>query len=144
MDSRQDSFSFARTPADYYDKQRGSARGMNDDESALRDSMSTCRFILKAMFTSRPLPTHPLDRYGILIVILGLLAVNLWWYFRLSPAYSGDPYTLFVGGLTGLFCHLAFSFQWRPSVTVALRVLTWSWLVFAFFYAFYLTRVLYP
>lgn len=107
--------------------------------------MNACRFMWKAISTSPPsLPMHPLERYGILILILGLLAGNLWWYLGLSPTYDGDPYMLFVVVLVGLFNHLAYSFEWRPAVAVALRALAWGWIVFACLYVFYLTRILYP
>ncbi len=60
------------------------------------------------------------------------------------PTYRGDPYTGIVGSLLLLFLHLAFSFEWRPSVTAVLRALVHIWILFAGFYIFYLTRVLYP
>jgi hypothetical protein len=43
-----------------------------------------------------------------------------------------------------LFSHLAFSFRWRTFVTAVLRIVSWTWTIFACSYIFYLTRVLYP
>ncbi len=106
--------------------------------------MSTCRFLKIAFTTPPPIPMRPIDRYGFLVVILGILIASLWLYLRLPPHYSGDPYRLIIVGLMLLFSHLAYNFAWRPSVTVAVRVLSWSWTIFACFYLLYLTRVLYP
>ncbi len=106
--------------------------------------MSTCRFILKAMFTTPVLPMRPIDRYGILAVSLGLVAWSIRFCLTRPPAYRGDPYTSIVGSLLLLFLYLAFSFEWRPSLAAVLRALVWVWIVFAGFYIFYLTCVLYP
>jgi len=83
-------------------------------------------------------------RYPMLIAILLLLALHIQWYVTLPPGYHYDPYRGFVVVLMLLFNHLAFLFKWPPSVTVILRILALSWTVFGLFYAFYLSRVLYP
>ncbi len=102
--------------------------------------MSTLRFILKAVFTTpppRPL-SNPVYRYGMLVVVLGLLAGWFRLYCTTSPASSSVPYVLLVVILSLLFSHLAYSFRWPPSITVVLRTLCWSWSVFSVFYILYI------
>ena len=83
-------------------------------------------------------------RYGMLAVILGLLAWDVHLYLSLPPGYHGDPYGNFVTVLMLLFNHLAFAFKWRRSVSIGLQIVACVWLVFGFFYVVYLGRVLYP
>ncbi|MBP7052034.1 MAG: hypothetical protein KBE65_13550 [Phycisphaerae bacterium] len=86
----------------------------------------------------------PIWRYGMLALILGLLAWNLHSYFSLPARYRYDSYMNLVVVLMLLFNHLAFAFKWRRSITVALWTVAWSWIVFGLFYIFYWSRVLYP
>ena len=83
-------------------------------------------------------------RYGMLIVILVLLAWQIRWYFTFAHVYNGDPYGTGILVLALLFNHLAFAFNWPRAVAIALWVLAGSWIVFSLFYVFYLSRVLYP
>lgn len=83
-------------------------------------------------------------RYGMLAIILGLLAWCTRLYFRLPPGYNGDPYGNLVGALMLLFNHLAFAFKWPRPITVVLWTLAFGWLVFGFFYISYWSCVLYP
>jgi hypothetical protein len=87
---------------------------------------------------------HPAYRYGMLALILVLLAQNIHLYLGLPPAYRGDPYGNGVVGLMLLFVHLAYWFRWPSAIAVALKFLAWGWLVFGAFYIFYLSHVLYP
>ncbi|MEN6337395.1 MAG: hypothetical protein ABFE01_24325 [Phycisphaerales bacterium] len=83
-------------------------------------------------------------RYAGLVIILGLLAWDLQWYFSLPPHYSGDPYSNLVVGLMLLFNHLTAAFKWPRPVTISLWTLDLGWLVFGLFYVCHWSRVLYP
>jgi hypothetical protein len=89
-------------------------------------------------------PAHPAVRYGMLALILVLLAWNIHLFVTLTPGYSGDPYMNGVVVLMLLFNHVAYQFKWPHSATAALRILAWIWLALGLFYIFYLSRVLYP
>jgi len=83
-------------------------------------------------------------RYGMLALILGVLAHHIHWHVTLPPGYSYDPYASYVCALMLLLNHLAFAFKWPRRVNIAMWVLAWSWLIFGLFYICYLSRVLYP
>ena len=83
-------------------------------------------------------------RYGILVLIFGLLAWRIKWHLTLSPSYSYDPYSGHIFALMLLFNHLTGAFKWPYRITVALWILCWSWIAFGLFYICYLSGVLYP
>ena len=87
---------------------------------------------------------HPVYSYGMLVLILGLVAWDIQWYVNLPAGYSYDPYGNGIGALALLLAHLAFQFRWPIRVTIVLRILALAWLLFAFVYVFYLSRVLFP
>jgi hypothetical protein len=93
----------------------------------------------KSVFTHPPSPplSHPVYRYGMLVFILCLLGRYVLWYLGLPAEYPYDRYGTGILELALLFNHLAFSLEWRPLVTAALRVLAVSWIVFTFFYLIY-------
>jgi len=99
---------------------------------------------LRSILTQSSKPIHPVYRYGMLVIILLLLVQDVRWYLTLPPTYPYDPYGGLIGVLMLLFLHLAFAFQWRRSVAVALWILAVGWLLFAFFYISYWSDVLYP
>lgn len=107
----------------------------------MRDAMN-----VRSIFTEPSQPAHPAFQYGMLIVILALLAWNFQWYFSLPSDYEGDRYMNLVVACMLLFSHLAYSFRWPLSVTITLRVLAWSWLIFTFLFVcyVYLVHILYP
>ena len=95
---------------------------------------------IRSIFTSPPdmassKPWHQAYRYSMLVFIL---------FLTLPSTYPFDPYSTSIVALMLLFSHLAYWFKWPTTVTVILRVLVWIWIVFAFFYMFYLSHVLYP
>ena len=94
---------------------------------------------IESVFTRPPVPplSHPAYRYGMLVLILCLLGDYVVWYLGLPTEYPYDRYRTGILELALLVNHLAFSFQWRPSVTAALRVLAMSWVVFGLFYAIF-------
>ena len=93
---------------------------------------------------SSPMLYSPVYRYGFLILILALLLNWILWLWRLSPSYPYERYGngIIVGGL--LFNHLAFAFNWRPSIGFFVRLIACVWLLFAFFYILYLSKILFP
>ena len=72
-------------------------------------------------------------RYGMLVLLLGLLMHHIYWHLTLPPSYHGDPYSLYVVVLMLLFQHMGFVFKWPKQVGVILRVLAYSWTVLAIF-----------
>ncbi len=78
-----------------------------------------------------------------LVVTLLLLAWHIYWRLTLPPDYRQDPNGNGVVALMLLFNTLAFQFRWPTSITVALRLLAWSWLAFGSFYIFYWSHILY-
>lgn len=86
----------------------------------------------------------PAYAYGILAVILALLAWNIRWRLNLSPRYPHDRNGTLVLALMLLFNHLAFQFRWPAMMTAALRILALTWVIFGCFYLFYWSHVLYP
>ena len=99
---------------------------------------------IRSIFMEPLKPMHPVYRYGMLVLILYLLAENIRWYFTLTPDWPYDRYGGLIGVLMLLFTHLSFVFRWPTSITVILRVLTFGLILFGGFYVFYLSRVLYP
>lgn len=71
----------------------------------------------------------PAYRWGMLTVVLFLLALNMKWQLNLTPAYSGDRYGNLVVVLMLLLNHLAWCFRFPPTVLFALRVLAGSWVI---------------
>ncbi|WP_040546914.1 hypothetical protein [Pedosphaera parvula] len=85
---------------------------------------------------------HLVLRYGLLALILSLLAIDIRWRLRLSPGFAGERYSNGVAALMLLFNHLAFQFRWpTPVLTAALRILAFGWLAFGLLYIFYQWRV---
>jgi len=64
-------------------------------------------------------------------------------FYTLTPTSRSDPYRGVVI-LTFLLLFLANRFVWPKPVNIILRVLAWICFVFALFYIFYLSRILYP
>lgn len=78
----------------------------------------------------------PAYRWGMLAVVLLLLAWDIRRQLNLSPAYSGDRYGNLVVGLMLLLNHLAWCFRFPPTVTFALRVLASGWVILGGAYVF--------
>ena len=105
---------------------------------------SIFRYIHYRLVTPQGEMSHPVFRYGILVFTLFMCAQQIKWHFTPHPGYSGDPYRIDVLVLILLFNHLAMMFQWPRRIAGVLWLLAVSWLGFASFYLFYLSRVLYP
>ena len=96
----------------------------------------------RSIFTEPSKPAHPAFQYGMLVVILVLLAADVWWRVSFPPV---DRYMNSVVVLILLFNHLAYQFQWPPLGTVAIRILAWGWLVCGLLYVvFCASRVFQP
>ena len=89
---------------------------------------------LRSILTRPSKPAQPAFQYGMLAFLLLLLALDIWWRLHLPPTWSPGHYMDGVLILMLLFNHLAYQFKWPLSVTVALRVLAWSWILFGLFY----------
>ena len=89
-------------------------------------------------FTEPSKDVNPAYRWGMLTVVLLLLAWNINFLLNLSPAYSGERYMNLVVVLMLLFNHLAGSFRFPPTVTLAVRVLAYGWVVLGCAYFFVL------
>ena len=81
-------------------------------------------------------------RYGMLVIILALLAKWVVWFEKLNATYAGDRYSTGVVSLMLLFNHLAFAFEWSKQVAQVLRLVAFAWLAFGFFYISYWNHVL--
>lgn len=99
---------------------------------------------LRAMLTEPANESSSTLRYGMLLVVLLLLAFHIQWRLTLPQGYSHDRNGNGIIALTLLFNHLAYQFRWPTAITVALRLLAWGWLIFSCFYIFYWSHVLYP
>jgi hypothetical protein len=99
---------------------------------------------IRNFLTSPSYPGKPLFVYGMLAVILLLLAWNFQVWLSTPPSYPYGRYDNFVVALMLLFNHLAFQFRWPAAVTAALRLLAVGWIVFGLFYLCYWSRILYP
>jgi hypothetical protein len=89
---------------------------------------------IHSAFTEPPRKTWPAYSYGMLAFILALLAFDLGWRLSLPPFYHGDRNMGLVVPLMLLFNHLAYQFRWPPPTTVTLRLLSWGWMAFGWFY----------
>lgn len=99
----------------------------------------------RSIFTLSSLRLLLTYRYGMLILLLGLLACNI--LLCLSALHRGNrnPYGGLIVNLILLFNHLSFVYKGRHRwVRVAFEVLSLVWLVFGFLYFFYWSDVLYP
>ena len=79
--------------------------------------------------TKPPWDSTPTYRYGMLAACLLLLAFHIKWQITLRDGYPYERYSTGVALIMLLLNHLAYCFPWRTSVTVALRMLAWGWLV---------------
>jgi len=106
-------------------------------------------FILMLMFLlyfvafqfAWPKPVNVILR---VLALIGFVFALFYFFYRRRPIWRSDPYRGVVVILAFLLLFLANRFAWPTRVTVILRVLTWICVVFALFYIFYLSRVLYP
>jgi hypothetical protein len=80
----------------------------------------------------------PVYRYGMLVLLLGLLAADIRW--DLYPSSASD--TLRYGNAAVVFLlllqHLAFQFKWPRHVTVLVRVAFFVWMICVAVYISYL------
>jgi hypothetical protein len=118
---------------------KGISRGTVLAVRSLRSDMRT----IEAEAAERRMK-HPLFRYGMLVLILGLLVKQIKWHLSLTPYYDGDRYRIYVIVLMLLFYHLSSSFKWPKGLARTISVLSYIWFVFLLFYIFYLSNVLYP
>lgn len=76
-------------------------------------------------------------RYGMLLVLLPLIAFNVHWLMTLPPDYPYDRYnSLGISGLL-LFNHVAFAFPWKKPVAWALCAASILFGVIGLFYVLY-------
>ena len=78
------------------------------------------------------------------LALIGFVFALFYAFYTPTPTRRSDPYRGVVVILAFLLLFLANRFAWPTRVTVILRVLAWICVVFALFYIFYLSRVLYP
>ena len=78
--------------------------------------------------------------YGMLVVLLPLLAFIVHWHMTLPPDYPYDRYSSLVVPVMLLMNHLAFAFTWKKRVTSILRNLSF---IVAALGAFYLLNTYY-
>lgn len=90
------------------------------------------------------MPLFLVYRYGMLTVILGLLASTITSLSSRPPGMSSDPYAAIVLSITLLLYHLALCFEWRESVCILLIVVASIWALLGFVYIVYLSPCLYP
>ena len=64
----------------------------------------------------------PVFRYGMLLVLLGLLAADVHWDLNPSPASDPERYMNAAVVFMLLLNHLAFAFKWPFYVTISLRI----------------------
>ena len=83
----------------------------------------------------------PILRYGFLVLNCALLAYGLYLLIT-TPAeyYHGNRYGPVAVGSMLVLNHLAFNFRPRPTVTVALRILSALCTAFGMLYVFWLNR----
>ena len=91
---------------------------------------------IRTIFAEPAKLAPPAFRYGMLVVCLLLLAWHIQWRLSLSADYPYERNGNGVVALMLLFNHLAYQFRWSTRVTIALRMLAWSWLAFGCFYIF--------
>lgn len=84
---------------------------------------------LHAALTEPPKDVTPAYRWGMLAVILALLAVNIMWVLNSRVSSHGAGYSNFVVVLMLLLNHVSGSFRFPRALTLALRVLAWGWVV---------------
>ena len=104
-------------------------------------------FILTLLFNfaayefAWPKPVNVILR---VVALIGFVFALFYFFYRRRPIWRSDPYRGVVVILAFLLLFLATQFAWPARVTVILRVLALIGFVFALFYIFYLSRVLYP
>jgi len=101
----------------------------------------TFLFYVVAYEFTWPKPVNVILR---VLALIGFVFALFYFFYRRRPIWRSDPYRGVVVILAFLLLFLANRFAWPTRVTVILRVLTWICVVFALFYIFYLSRVLYP
>jgi hypothetical protein len=96
---------------------------------------------IRSMFVEPPQLLHPLFRYGMLFIILALLALHVRWYLNLPSTYVGPRHFNSVVLLLLLFNHLAFQFRWPSSISIIFRILALIWIMLCYVYIvwFFLT-----
>ncbi len=99
---------------------------------------------LRSVVPDRWVSVYLVYRYGMLFIILSLLGWEVESFLNRPPGALGDPYSTFVCCLSLLLTHLAYFFEWRRCVAVALIVVAAVWILFAIFYIHYLSPLLYP
>ena len=97
----------------------------------------TVRAGVREAFTRQATEVRPAYRYGMLVIILALLAWNVQFLLSLPATYSGHRFGSIIVPLMLLFNHLAFSFRWPLNVSFAMHVLAYGWLVLGCCYIFF-------
>ena len=101
--------------------------------------------IVRSVLTRLSIPQCPAYDYRTPVIILVMFIGYSIWYFSLPSGYDGDPYDMGVIILMLLFSYLDGQARWHKwRLAGALRILTWGWIAFGFFYLIYWSRVLYP
>jgi len=78
------------------------------------------------------------------LALIGFVFALFYFFYTPTLTRRSDPYRGVVIIPSFLLLFLANRFEWPKRVTVILRVLAWIGFVFALFYIFYLSRILYP
>lgn len=95
---------------------------------------------LDAVLTEPPTDVTPAYRWGMLAMILALLAVNTMVSLNYRLSFSSASYGNFVVVLMLLLNHVSGNFRFSRTLTLALRVLAWGWLVLGCSYICFLLK----
>ena len=75
--------------------------------------------------TSKVRPAVQVLYYGILVLILALLAWVIRWHVTLPPGHKGQSYTILLVPIMLLVGHLAGDWRWPRRVRAGLNLLWW-------------------
>ena len=89
------------------------------------------RTSLTKSFLAEPTIRSVSFRYGFLAFNVALLVFGAWNCMYLSKSYRGGRYFGIIVPLMLLLNHLAYQFRWSRAVMIALRVIAWTWILFA-------------
>lgn len=82
-------------------------------------------------------PDFQVFHYGMLVLMLALLAWLIYWSLTLPPWYRGKIYAVIFGVVAMLLNRLTGAYRWPRRVSVALQILWWMTLALALFFIFY-------
>lgn len=72
---------------------------------------------------------NPWWKYGLFVVLLTLLALQIYWQRDVPHAAADVRYEGIVVTLMLLLNHVAFQFRFGRRTTIVLRIIAWLWIV---------------